>query len=342
MERILNDSTDRIVFFVARDVVDLFTRETGLSSFTVDYVLDNGSRAQITSPTTAEIDNTNLPGLYSLAIDEGGMTNMDAANDEETLVLHVTHASMTPVTKRVSVYRDMFVENNLDHLMKVAVADRDTLAEVVDDTVLANLMTKTNGDTSDFDHATMSLESLNTDLDNLILETDLVISSGTVGTVTSTTVFVITDASASAVNDHYNQHFITVYDDSLGTYQTRVIQDYVGASKTVTLRNALTFTPVITNDTFRIWAMAFSDEAVAGGTTTTYEVNSTGESGGTGLQGVYVWVTTDSTGNHIIASGVTDSDGKVDFMLTSGSTYYVWKRLAGYTFDDNPETIEAT
>lgn len=51
-------------------------------------------------------------------------------------------------------------EINLDHLMKVAVADRDTLAEVVDDTVLANIMTKTDGDTSDFDHATDSLESI--------------------------------------------------------------------------------------------------------------------------------------------------------------------------------------
>ena len=51
-------------------------------------------------------------------------------------------------------------ELNLDHLMKVAVANRDTLAEVVDDTVLANILTKTDGDTSDFDHATDSLESI--------------------------------------------------------------------------------------------------------------------------------------------------------------------------------------
>ena len=105
MERIPNDSTDRVVFFVAVDVTDLYTRETGLSSFTVDYVLDNGARAQMTTPTTAAIDDTNLPGLYSLAIDEAGMTNMDAANDEETLVLHITHASIAPVTMKVSVYR---------------------------------------------------------------------------------------------------------------------------------------------------------------------------------------------------------------------------------------------
>ncbi len=104
--KILNDAVDRIVFFVARDVVDLFTKETGLTSFTVDYVLDNGARAQMTTPTTAEIDGTNLPGLYSLAIDEAGMTNMDAANDQETLVLYITHASMTPIEMKVKIYRN--------------------------------------------------------------------------------------------------------------------------------------------------------------------------------------------------------------------------------------------
>ena len=55
---------------------------------------------------------------------------------------------------------DALVANNLDHLMKVATSDRDTLPEVVDDTVLANILTKTDGDTSDYDHATDSLEAL--------------------------------------------------------------------------------------------------------------------------------------------------------------------------------------
>ncbi|GAG04145.1 unnamed protein product, partial [marine sediment metagenome] len=54
---------------------------------------------------------------------------------------------------------DALMANNLDHLMKTAVSNRDTMPEVVDDTVLANIMTKTDGDTSDFDHATDSLEA---------------------------------------------------------------------------------------------------------------------------------------------------------------------------------------
>ncbi|KKM03220.1 hypothetical protein LCGC14_1776580, partial [marine sediment metagenome] len=57
------------------------------------------------------------------------------------------------------------VENNLDHLMKVPVADRDVMAEIVDGTALANIMTKTDGDTSDFDPDTDSLEAIR---DNIV------------------------------------------------------------------------------------------------------------------------------------------------------------------------------
>ena len=178
-------------------------------------------------------------------------------------------------------------------------------------------------------------------LNALSLETDLVISSGTIGTVTSKTVFVITDAAASIVNDHYNQHFITVYDLSTTSWQTRVIQDYVGATKTVTLRNALTFTPVITNDTFRIWALVFNEAAVAGGSLNTYTVTDGVGAAGNPIQGVLVWITTDSNGNNVVASGTTDANGAINFYLTVGATYYVWKRLAGYTFADNPESVTA-
>jgi len=105
IDRIPNDSTDRIVFFIAVDVTDLFTRETALDTFTVYYVLDDGSVAAMTDPTTSPVSNDYMPGLYSLAIDEAGMTNMDAGNDFETLTLHITHASMSPVTMKVEVYR---------------------------------------------------------------------------------------------------------------------------------------------------------------------------------------------------------------------------------------------
>ena len=62
--------------------------------------------------------------------------------------------------------RKVLDELNLDHLMKIAVADRTNMtAEVVDDTVLANIMTKTDGDTSDYAIATDSLEALHDKID---------------------------------------------------------------------------------------------------------------------------------------------------------------------------------
>lgn len=58
------------------------------------------------------------------------------------------------------------------------------------------------------------------------------------------------------------------------------------------------------------------------------------------LDGVEVWVTTDSGGSNVVASGSTDASGEVAFMLDPGA-YYLWKQLAGYNFD-NPESITVT
>lgn len=55
------------------------------------------------------------------------------------------------------------------------------------------------------------------------------------------------------------------------------------------------------------------------------------------LDGVQVWVSTDSAGSNIVASGNTDAFGHVTFYLNNG-TYYFWKQLSGYSFT-NPETV---
>jgi len=44
-----------------------------------------------------------------------------------------------------------------------------------------------------------------------------------------------------------------------------------------------------------------------------------------------IWITTDSSGLNIIASGRTDNYGEVDFMVDAG-TLYVWRKKAGYNF----------
>lgn len=49
-----------------------------------------------------------------------------------------------------------------------------------------------------------------------------------------------------------------------------------------------------------------------------------------------VWVTTDSAGTNIIASGRTNQSGVITFMLDAG-TVYVWRAKTGFTFT-NPDT----
>ena len=108
--RIPSGSTDRFVYFVAVDATDLKTRETGLSSFAVRYSLQGGASAAMTTPTVNETDVTNMPGVYELLIDESGMTTLAAGHDTEELCLHITQASMAPVTRVIEIFRAKFTE----------------------------------------------------------------------------------------------------------------------------------------------------------------------------------------------------------------------------------------
>jgi hypothetical protein len=51
------------------DSTDHITGKTGITSPTVYYVVQDGSAAQKTSPTFAELDATNMKGLYRLTLD---------------------------------------------------------------------------------------------------------------------------------------------------------------------------------------------------------------------------------------------------------------------------------
>ncbi len=101
----------------------------------------------------------------------------DGAIDNATFAADVGSTAYASNIIALAV-RKVLDELNLDHLLKVAVADRDTLDEVVDDTILANLMTKTDGDTSDFDHATDSLEAIRDKLVDIKTDTGEIGSAG--------------------------------------------------------------------------------------------------------------------------------------------------------------------
>lgn len=108
--RIPSGSTDRYVYFVAVDSIDLKTRETGLTTFTVYGSKNGAAAAAFTSPTVNETDASNMPGVYELLLDE--QTTLTAGNDTEELCLHITQASMAPVTRVVEIYRPETTEGN--------------------------------------------------------------------------------------------------------------------------------------------------------------------------------------------------------------------------------------
>ena len=61
------------------------------------------------------------------------------------------------------------------------------------------------------------------------------------------------------------------------------------------------------------------------------------DEGGTPMDNVNVWISTDEAGTNVIAGTlVTNASGEVTFMLDAG-TYYVWRELAGYNFTNPKE-----
>src|SRR3990172_7290866 len=101
--RIPSGTLDQVVFFVAVDSTDLKTRETGLTTFTVYRARDIGAATLMTTPTVAELSAANMPGVYSLLLDED-MT-IAAGNDSEEMVFHITQAAMAPVSRTIELYR---------------------------------------------------------------------------------------------------------------------------------------------------------------------------------------------------------------------------------------------
>ncbi len=73
--RIKVSDTAQKVLFMAYVDTDYVTAKTGLSSFTVYYSLNGGAATAMTTPTVAEIDATNMAGLYVLTVDEAGMVS---------------------------------------------------------------------------------------------------------------------------------------------------------------------------------------------------------------------------------------------------------------------------
>lgn len=131
---------------------------------------------------------------------------------------------------------------NLDHWMKVVTSNSATLPEVVDDTVLANILTKTDGDTSDYDFTTDSFEAIRDQGDaawttgggtGLTALESGTAQAGAAGTITLA-------AAESATNDIFNGCRVGIHTGT-GAGQSRLIIDYDGGTKVATVhRNWVT------------------------------------------------------------------------------------------------------
>lgn len=108
--RIPSGVTDQYIYFVAVDATDLKTRETGLTTFTVYRSRNGGAAAAMTTPTINEVDATNMPGVYELLLDED-MT-IDAGDDSQEMVFHITATGMAPVTRTIELYRPKITAGN--------------------------------------------------------------------------------------------------------------------------------------------------------------------------------------------------------------------------------------
>lgn len=123
--RIPSGVTDQYIYFVAVDATDLKTRETGLSSFTVYRSRNGGAAVAMTTPTINEVSAANMPGVYELLLDED-MT-LDAGDDSQEMVFHITHAGMAPVTRTIELYRPKFTAGETLTINNIAdgILDRD-------------------------------------------------------------------------------------------------------------------------------------------------------------------------------------------------------------------------
>ena len=140
--KIASGKTDQYIYFVAVDSSDYVTRETGLSGFTVYRSRDGAAATAMTTPTINEVDSTNMPGVYELLLDED-MT-IDAANDTEEMVFHITKTGMAPVTRTIEIYRPKITTgytlgvNASGHVSRVVLNDTTTTnTDMVDVSSLA-------------------------------------------------------------------------------------------------------------------------------------------------------------------------------------------------------------
>jgi hypothetical protein len=175
--KIASGVTDQFIYFVAVDSVDFVTRKTGLSSFTVYRSRNGGTATLYTTPEVAELSAANMPGVYRLLVDED-MT-IDAGDETQELVLHITAATMAPVTRTIELFRpkitagntlgvaaDGDISGNIDGAVATVTTLTGHTPQTGDTYALANGATGFNAIDTVVDTVAADVVALQADLDN--------------------------------------------------------------------------------------------------------------------------------------------------------------------------------
>jgi len=158
-----------------------------------------------------------------------------------------------------------------------------------------------------------------------------VLLSTTVATVVSQTE--LTLAAGSNDDGAYYDQGVVLYDGSEGDNPSvRRVRVYTAATKTIKIDKAPDFT-VATGDGVKIFVTTVPLPAGAGAIEWTYAL--TEEGTGNPIADADIWVTSDAAGTDILASGRTDQNGEVVFMLDEGQVY-IWRQKTGWNFT-NPD-----
>lgn len=363
--KIPSGTTNKYLYFVAVNATDKVTRETGLTDFTVVGSLNGAADAAFTTPTVSEIDATTMPGVYALLVDE--QTTLTAGNDDEELCLHITHASMAPVTRTVEIYRMKSAEGNnfvaanvysisgdptaADNLeadydgtgyaktnSTIGTCTTNTDMRGTDSAALASVCTETRLSRIDVAVSTRSDGTgvtLHADYDKA--KDDVLTPLAVVDGLIDGLVALVTAARMGALTDLIDGGRLDLLIDAIKAKTDQL---------TFTTPNSVDATASATITEGNIEDIA---DAVIAGIVAAPEISRIGvgtgaiehtytltTDGTTPIPGAIVNVYTDSARTNFIAQGVTNSFGVVTFYLDAG-TYYFFRTKAGYTFT-NPDT----
>lgn len=266
--RIPSGKTDQLIYFVALDSTDLKTRKTGLTTFTVYRSRNGGTATVYTTPTIAELSASNMPGVYSFAIDED--TTIASTSDSEEYCVHITQASMAPVTRTIELYRRDTTSG------KTAVVDAAGLidANMVKAGPTGSGTAQTAGDIFARIGApagasvSADIAAVKTDTAAIKVDTDRpVVRTGTAQAGASSAITL--DAGASATDNFYLDQTVHITGGT-GAGQSRMIRTYVGSTKVANVASGWATTPDNTS-TFAIYPQSGGVDlrVIAGSTVST-------------------------------------------------------------------------